>query len=78
MTNKTVEQIVKSYERQFEGAIDSYINSGEDNVACAVGAGMLLILSAFRSQDGKATPIQVACMHTALRNVGVRLVVKNG
>lgn len=64
MTN---EEMINRFKAQFNEQIDGY---PDKDPKCAFGAGMLIIISALRRFDGPSLPLQVAAMHTALRQVG--------
>lgn len=59
--------MVQRFKEQFRSELDRY---QEQDPTCAYAAGMLLILSALRRYDGPTLPMQVAAMHTALRQIG--------
>ncbi len=60
--------LIEAFKQQFNTAIDTY--NTEKDPQCAFAAGMLIILSALRRFDGPTIPMQIAAMHTALREVG--------
>lgn len=66
----TTETKIEGYRQQFRHAIDRHIARDEPDSGAAFAAGMLLILSAIRSQDGPGVAMEVALMHKALHDVG--------